>query len=46
MLYAEKQKEIENDIVPIGIMDGRTYEGEESFVEGGDRWSYEKDGTF
>ena len=45
MLYAEKQKEIEDDIVPIGIMDGRNYE-EESFIEGGDRWSYEKDGTF
>ena len=45
MLYAEKQKEIEDDIVPIGIMDGKNYE-EESFIEGGDRWSYEKDGTF
>ena len=37
MLYAEKQKEIEDDIVPIGIIDsGR---GAESFTEGGDVWT-------
>ena len=37
MLYAEKQKEIEDDIVPIGIIDsGR---GADSFTEGGDIWT-------
>ena len=48
MLYAEKQKEIEDDIVPIGIIDsGR---GTDSFTEGGDVWTVvDKDedyGTF
>jgi len=48
MLYAEKQKEIEDDIVPIGIIDsGR---GANSFTEGGDVWTVvDKDedyGTF
>jgi len=51
MLYAEKQKEIEQDIVPIGIMDGNTYNRQqETFKEGGDIWTVEgKDeeyGTF
>ena len=39
MLYAEKQKEIEQDIVPIGIMDGNTYTRQETFTEGGDTWT-------
>ncbi len=44
---SEKQKEIEQDIVPIGIMDGNTYTQRETFVEGGDVWTVdEKDGTF
>ena len=50
MLYAEKQKEIENDIVPIGIMDGNTYSRGETFREGGDTWTTADDeegyGTF
>jgi len=48
MLYAEKQKEIEDDIVPIGIIDsGRNTN---TFTEGGDVWSVVDDnddyGTF
>jgi len=48
MLYAEKQKEIEDDIVPIGIIDsGRNTN---TFTEGGDVWSVVEDnddyGTF
>ena len=42
MLYAEKQKEIENDIVPIGIMDGNTYTRQETFTEGGDTWTVQE----
>ena len=42
MLYAEKQKEIEQDIVPIGIMDGNTYTRQETFTEGGDTWTVQE----
>ena len=37
MLYAEKQKEIEDDIVPIGIIG--TGKGGDMFKEGGDVWT-------
>ena len=37
MLYAEKQKEIEDDIVPIGIIDSRG--NSDTFVEDGDVWT-------
>jgi hypothetical protein len=43
MLYAEKQKEIEDDIVPIGIIDSG--KGAESFTEDGDVWTVVDDGN-
>ena len=44
MLYAEKQKEIEDDIVPIGIMDSGNYQSKQ-FKEGGDLWTVDDDDT-
>ena len=44
MLYAEKQKEIEDDIVPIGIMDSGNYQSK-TFKEGGDLWTVDDDDT-
>jgi|TARA_B110000971_G_C20007682_1_gene499991 hypothetical protein len=39
LLYAEQQKMIEDDMLPAGVFDtGSTTNGQESFVEGGDRW--------
>ena len=43
MLYAEKQKEIEDDIVPIGIIDSG--KDAESFTEDGDVWTVVDDGN-
>ena len=37
MLYPEKQKEIEDDIVPIGIIDSG--KGGDTFEEDGDVWT-------
>jgi len=39
MLYAEKAKAIEDDLLPFGIISGQNEIDEpESFVQGGDRW--------